>query len=80
MLEYNGDIIALQEVDRWVYDQVLVPVVSLLGYTSCIATKQRAKEGVAMFFKKDRFELVFTKICNFIISFFNGLGSQKLYI
>ena len=57
-LEYDGDIIALQEVDKWVYQQSLVPVVSLLGYTSCMATKKRSKEGVAMFFKKNRFKLV----------------------
>jgi len=61
LTEYNGDIIALQEVDSWVYNKVLVPVVSVLGYKSCIAIKQRAKEGVAMFFKKDRFEVLETR-------------------
>jgi len=61
LTEYDGDIIALQEVDKWVYQQSLVPVVSLLGYTSCMATKKRSKEGVAMFFKKNRFKVLKTQ-------------------
>ena len=53
---YNADIICLQEVDRKVFENELLPSLDLLGYTgSCKVKGQQGCEGVAMFIHGQKF-------------------------
>lgn len=53
---YNADIICLQEVDRKVFENELLPSLDLLGYTgSCKVKGQQGSEGVAMFIRAQKF-------------------------
>ncbi|XP_014603536.1 PREDICTED: 2',5'-phosphodiesterase 12 [Polistes canadensis] len=56
LIGFNSDIICLQEVDNKIYENDLVPNLSLLGYKSVFNTKNSMSEGLAIFFNNDRFE------------------------
>lgn len=53
----DGDIVCLQEVDPPYFAGILREDMSLLGYDGLLAQKSRFKEGVALFFKKNKFDL-----------------------
>lgn len=53
----DGDIVCLQEVDPPYFAGILKEEMSLLGYEGLFAQKSRFVEGVALFFKKDKFDL-----------------------
>ncbi len=53
----------LQEVDRSMFEQVLIPVMSIEGYGAAMANKLRCNEGVAVFFKRSMFKLVSFLCC-----------------
>lgn len=55
-LGFNSDIICLQEVDNKIYDNDLMPTLSLLQYKSMFNTKSESSEGLAIFFNEERFE------------------------
>ncbi|KAK7113661.1 hypothetical protein V1264_012910 [Littorina saxatilis] len=56
---YNADIICLQEVDRKVFENELLPSLDLLGYTGSLKVKgQQGCEGVAIFIHRDKFRIV----------------------
>jgi mRNA deadenylase 3'-5' endonuclease subunit Ccr4 len=61
LLSYNADILCLQEVDELGFNEFLYPVMSLYGqYEGYHTNKSRRgnREGLAMFWKKTRFDLV----------------------
>ena len=47
---YNADIVCLQECEKGVFDKSLVPRLSLDGLEGKLALKDKAKEGVAIFY------------------------------
>ena len=56
----NGDIVCLQEVDPAYFAGILEEVMLSLGYKGLFMQKSPCtgrQEGVALFFKKDKFEL-----------------------
>uniref|UniRef100_H2XVP7 2',5'-phosphodiesterase 12 n=1 Tax=Ciona intestinalis TaxID=7719 RepID=H2XVP7_CIOIN len=55
---YHGDLICLQEVDRFVFENHLVSSMSLQNFAGALATKKQCKEGVAVFYNRDRFKLI----------------------
>ncbi|NJL78125.1 MAG: hypothetical protein HC917_03525, partial [Richelia sp. SM2_1_7] len=57
---FNADIICLQEMHRDDFQQWLSPFLSQLGYNDGSFAERggtRAKDGVAIFFKQDKFKL-----------------------
>ncbi|XP_043681471.1 2',5'-phosphodiesterase 12 isoform X3 [Vespula pensylvanica] len=56
LIGFNSDIICLQEVDNKIYDNDLMPTLSLLQYKSMFNTKNESSEGLAIFFNEERFE------------------------
>jgi 2',5'-phosphodiesterase len=55
---YHADVICLQEVDRKVFENDLLPSLDLLGYSGSLKVKghgQQGCEGVAMFIHRDKF-------------------------
>nr|CAB3264735.1 2',5'-phosphodiesterase 12 [Phallusia mammillata] len=55
---YHSDLIFLQEVDRFVFDDHLVPALSLQNYAGAFGAKRQLKEGVAIFYNRSKFKLV----------------------
>lgn len=55
---YNADIICLQECEKSVFDKNLVPRFALDGLEGRLALKDKAKEGVAIFYDKERFKFI----------------------
>ena len=56
----DGDIISLQEVDPYYFENTLKEEMLLLGYDGLFAQKAQCpgrQEGVALFFKQVKFEL-----------------------
>jgi len=66
LIAYNGDIIALQEADRYIFEEYLVPTMSVLGYGALFGNKKSSKEGVSIFYRKSAFNLL--KANNIIFS------------
>ncbi|KAJ1520151.1 hypothetical protein ONE63_004367 [Megalurothrips usitatus] len=60
ILGYNADIICLQEVDECVFDNDLLPILSMEGYTGSFLKKGTVSEGVACLVNTKRFRLVNT--------------------
>lgn len=75
---YDGDIVMLQEVDRSIFEQVLIPVMSIEGYGAAMASKLRCSEGVAIFFKRSMFKLVQAENCVFSESLENDETMEVL--
>lgn len=56
---YNADLICLQEVDKKVFENDLLPALSLLGFDGVLRTKAgQVPEGCATFFRKSKFKMV----------------------
>ena len=55
-LGYHGDIVCLQEVDRFMFEECLAPTFSLHQYAAAFANKQNTKEGVAVFYNRLKFK------------------------
>ena len=53
---YKADILCLQEVDRFVFENHLVSALSLKNYAGALATKMVTKEGVALFYNRSKFK------------------------
>lgn len=66
ILGYNSDILCLQEVDMKIFDYDLRPVLEdkQQSFKGIIAQKGTCGEGVATFYRTDRFELVETFALN----------------
>ncbi|KAM7349178.1 2',5'-phosphodiesterase 12 [Cochliomyia hominivorax] len=66
ILGYNCDILCLQEVDMKIFDYDLKPVLEdkQHGFKGIIAQKGSCGEGVATFYRLDKFELVETYVLN----------------
>ncbi|XP_037937184.1 2',5'-phosphodiesterase 12-like [Teleopsis dalmanni] len=62
ILGYNADIICLQEVDTKIFDLDLKPILELPehNYDGIMAEKGSSGEGVATFYRNDRYELLKT--------------------
>lgn len=61
---YNADVVCLQEVDRKVYEQDLLPNFSELGFCGLLSLKTGdVAEGTATFFRCSKFRLVGTTMC-----------------
>ena len=59
LLSYNADVICLQEVDDKMFTQLLDPGLRLYGFEGVYTNKAgKVREGSAMFWRKDRFQLV----------------------
>ncbi|XP_039266437.1 2',5'-phosphodiesterase 12-like [Styela clava] len=58
LIGYNSDIVCLQEVDRVVFESQLMPSMSLEGYAGAFAAKDGIKEGVALFYRREKFRLL----------------------
>ena len=58
ILGYHGDIVCLQEVDRFVFEDILAPVMSFNNYAAAFANKNNTKEGVALFYNRAKFKLI----------------------
>lgn len=56
ILGYNADIVCLQEVDRKIYDQDLLPILQLKDFDGHYKAKGKTSEGLATFFDTNRFE------------------------
>ncbi|XP_003488973.2 2',5'-phosphodiesterase 12 [Bombus impatiens] len=56
LIGYNSDIICLQEVDNSVYENDLQMSLSILNYGSIYNLKNDLREGLAIFYNKDRFD------------------------
>ncbi|KAK3085717.1 hypothetical protein FSP39_007770 [Pinctada imbricata] len=56
---YNADVICLQEVDRRVFNNELVSVLTSLGFQGCYKEKQGSvREGEAIFYRTSKFRLL----------------------
>ena len=60
LVSYHPDIMCLQEVDQIVFETLLQPVLSSVGWDGYYTMKRHAgtREGCAVFWSKDRFELI----------------------
>lgn len=56
LMGYNADIICLQEVDDKVYKHDLAPALTMLHYDNDYNTKKDTREGLAIFFNRNRFD------------------------
>ena len=65
ILAYQSDIICLQEVDQFVYDDLLRPVLEYCGYQGYFSVKQTSgtREGCAMFWSLKRFQTAEPNAC-----------------
>lgn len=70
---YNADLICLQEVDRAVFADSLVPALEAFGLEGVFRIKQH--EGLATFYRKSKFTL----LSQHDISFQEALGSDPLH-
>ncbi|GAA6106914.1 2',5'-phosphodiesterase 12 [Tachysurus ichikawai] len=56
---YNADIICLQEVDKGVFGDSLVPALDAFGMDGVFKVKERQHEGLATFYRRSKFKLLF---------------------
>uniref|UniRef100_A0A2K5RFN8 Phosphodiesterase 12 n=1 Tax=Cebus imitator TaxID=2715852 RepID=A0A2K5RFN8_CEBIM len=70
---YNADVICLQEVDRAVFSDSLVPALEAFGLEGVFRIKQH--EGLATFYRKSKFSL----LSQHDISFHEALESDPLH-
>ncbi|XP_076659540.1 2',5'-phosphodiesterase 12 [Halictus rubicundus] len=58
LIGYNADIICLQEVDSRVFENDLVRSLSVLNYNGVYNLKNDLREGLAVFYNQDRFDIL----------------------
>jgi len=58
LLQYDADILCLQEVDQFVYANLLKPVLTICNYQGYFSNKHGSSEGVAIFWSLDAFEAI----------------------
>ncbi|XP_011313372.1 2',5'-phosphodiesterase 12 isoform X2 [Fopius arisanus] len=58
LIGYNSDILCLQEVDKKVYECDLMPALSSLNYSGTFTTKGDTREGLAVFYDQNRFQML----------------------
>ncbi|XP_077292174.1 2',5'-phosphodiesterase 12 [Arctopsyche grandis] len=64
ILGYNGDIVCLQEVDAKIFNVDLEPLLNSHSYEGCFTKKGgQVTEGLACFYRNDRFRLIDRKSC-----------------
>ncbi|XP_053973801.1 2',5'-phosphodiesterase 12 [Hylaeus volcanicus] len=56
LIGYNSDIICLQEVDKKIYENDLLPALCTLNYDSIYNLKNDLREGITIFYNRDRFD------------------------
>ncbi|XP_051835452.1 2',5'-phosphodiesterase 12 [Antechinus flavipes] len=55
---YSADVLCLQEVDRSVFHDSLAPALDAFGLQGLFRLKQQQHEGLATFFRRDKFRLL----------------------
>ncbi|KAI5093373.1 2',5'-phosphodiesterase 12, partial [Silurus meridionalis] len=55
---YNADIICLQEVDKGVFSDSLVPALDAFGMDGVFKVKERQHEGLATFYRRSKYRLL----------------------
>ncbi|KAG7318946.1 hypothetical protein KOW79_017420 [Hemibagrus wyckioides] len=55
---YNADIVCLQEVDKGVFSDSLVPALDAFGMDGVFKVKERQHEGLATFYRRSKFKLL----------------------
>lgn len=55
---YNADIVCLQEVDKGVFGDSLVPALDAFGMDGVFKVKERQHEGLATFYRRTKFKLL----------------------
>ncbi|KFZ52554.1 2',5'-phosphodiesterase 12, partial [Podiceps cristatus] len=55
---YNADLICLQEVDKSVFVDSLVPALDAFGLEGLFKIKEKQHEGLATFYRRDKFSLL----------------------
>lgn len=61
LIGYNSDIICLQEVDKKVYENDLIPSLSYLNYSGVFSTKGEMSEGLSVLYDNKRFKIIDNK-------------------
>ena len=56
LMGYHADVICLQEVDKSVYVQDLIPSLRVLNYDGVYNAKNDLREGLAIFYNEERFD------------------------
>ncbi|XBW34997.1 hypothetical protein QEN19_000562 [Hanseniaspora menglaensis] len=85
--EYQTDIICLQEVEAKTYEDVWEPLLSSKGYKGIFFAKGRARtsaqkdakkvDGCCIFYKKEEFDLLYHKECEFGSIWMQNTGFSK---
>ncbi|CAL1614220.1 unnamed protein product [Knipowitschia caucasica] len=55
---YNADLICLQEVDKGVFEDCLIPAMDAFGFEGVFRIKEKQHEGLATFYRRSRFRLL----------------------
>ncbi|EDO45845.1 predicted protein [Nematostella vectensis] len=79
LIGYNADIICLQECGQKLFDGFLLPCMELEGYQGIIKCKAgEIPEGEAIFFNRDKFELI--KTCDVVLreSLLSHLSQEEI--
>ncbi|KAL6929807.1 hypothetical protein ACO0SA_001211 [Hanseniaspora valbyensis] len=85
--EYQADVLCLQEVEAKTYEDVWEPMMTNKGYKGIFFAKGRARtsaqkdakkvDGCCLFYKKDEFELLYHKECEFGSIWMQNTGFSK---
>ncbi|KAL7734165.1 hypothetical protein ACLKA6_011845 [Drosophila palustris] len=62
LVGYNADLLCLQEVDIKIFDYDLKPVLETYDFKGIMTPKGTCAEGIAMFYRSSRFELLNTYV------------------
>lgn len=55
---YNADLVCLQEVDKGVFKESLIPAMDAFGFDGVFRIKEKQHEGLATFYRRSRFSLL----------------------
>uniref|UniRef100_A0A3B3ZTY4 Phosphodiesterase 12 n=1 Tax=Periophthalmus magnuspinnatus TaxID=409849 RepID=A0A3B3ZTY4_9GOBI len=72
---YNADLICLQEVDKGVFEDSLIPAMDAFGFDGVFRIKEKQHEGLATFYRRTRFHLKSSH--DVVLS--EALGSDSLH-
>lgn len=79
LVGYNADIICLQECDRKVFIDHLLPIFEIEGFVGVMKTKGQVPEGTAIFYRKNKFTLVASHDIELSDSLKNSPLNKELY-